>query len=71
MSPNSASGARGIVQELGGMKVKSGVVIPPEVEKAETLSNTPHNGCAMGRLGIAEKDSVDTPTKGERFLEVK
>jgi hypothetical protein len=50
------------------MKVKYGVVVPPEVEKAETLSNAPHNGCAMGRLGIAEKKSVHRPKKGERIL---
>jgi hypothetical protein len=59
---NSAGGARGVVQELGDLKVKFGIVNPATEEGTQ-------NGFATGRLGFGAERSVFAPQDGAKFYE--
>ena len=65
---NSAGGAKGVVRELGGLKVKFGVVEPGERLEApdEGYEKTKY---ANGRLGFGSEQGIVTPRKGTKFLE--
>jgi hypothetical protein len=61
---NSAAGAKGVVRELGGMRLKFGEVLSnePAVSNEEIA-----HVAATGRLGIAGSDTVVRPRRGMRF----
>jgi hypothetical protein len=59
---NSAVGARGVVQELGDLKVKFGIVNPATVEGTQ-------DGFATGRLGFGKERTVFAPQDGAKFYE--
>jgi hypothetical protein len=61
---NSAAGAKGVVNELGNMKVKLGVVSDDE---SSTVSDGLRQDGYAGRLGIGEMQSVVRPRKGTKF----
>lgn len=63
---NSAAGARGVVREMGGSKLKFGEVVSdiPAVPNGEVPS-----GATTGRLGVAESHNVVRPRKGMQFSE--
>lgn len=61
---NSAAGARGVVRELGGMRLKFGEV----VASTAIVSNDEFlNAATTGRLGIAGSDNVVRPRRGMQF----
>lgn len=62
---NSAPGTRGVVRQLGGMRLKFGEMIsnPP------TAALEQRSVIAKGRLGIAESQNLVQPRKGMQFSE--
>ena len=60
---NSATGARGVVRELGNMQVKFGLV-GHEDSRLDQVAADGQAGIASGRLGIAEGSGVVRPRKG-------
>ena len=64
---NSAAGAKGVVQELGGTKVQLGMVQPHD--KVDTLGNYPEEGYTSGRLGVGFSQDVVQPQEGDIFRE--
>ena len=61
---NSAAGSRGVVKELGSMRLRFGEVVSdmPAVPDGEVP-----DGAATGRLGVAESHNVTRPRKGMQF----
>ena len=58
---NSASRPREIVEQLGMMKLRYGVVMDAK------MSGSEEETFASGRLGLAASEWVETPHKGMRF----
>ena len=61
---NSAAGARGVVRELGGKRLKFGEVVS---STRGVINDGLVNAATTGRLGIAESDNVIRPRRGMRF----
>lgn len=64
---NSAAGSRGVVEEMGDVKVKFGVVDRPQhdcgLKEVEPLGQFPNY-----RLGVGKTDEVSTPSRGQEFF---
>jgi len=58
---NSAAGRRGVIEELGNVKIKFGIV-----DSCSTATET-RDGYTTGRLGLGAMQSVVRPRKGDRF----
>ena len=58
---NSAAGAKGVVDELGSVKLKYGVVDVLEGDSEES------HGFASRRLGVGHIQAVSKPQNGDRF----
>ena len=63
---NSAKGARGVVEELGDINLKFGVV-GASVDGDVAPSSPTESEAISGRLGVAESQTVVQPIKGMRF----
>ena len=61
---NSAAGARGVVRERGGMRLKFGEVVP---NTHGVMIDDPVNAATTGRLGIAGSENVVRPRRGTQF----
>lgn len=63
---NSAFGAKGVVQDLGTMKLKFGVVYSGDELAGDDMTRV-KDGFAAGRLGISESNMVSYAVDGLRF----
>lgn len=65
---NSASGSKGVVAELGGVKLKFGVV--DHLDEHNDLTGRPgYSRPVLGRLGVGKSENVVTPQPGHQFWE--
>lgn len=63
---NSHGGAKGVVQQLGNVKVRFGHVLEDEDGVAEETSADVEDDCVSGRLGFGVMENVSTPPNGLR-----
>ena len=64
---NSAAGATGVVEEVGNMKLKLGVVDADEIIRGSGGEKDTHDVVSHARLGLDEAGQVWRPPKGARF----
>lgn len=65
---NSAAGAKGVVHDLGDVKLMSGVVDSSGQPDSPNGSSS-EAGLTSGRLGVGENQFVAKPRKGMKFRE--
>lgn len=65
---NSATGSKGVVDEIGNMQLRFGVVDPMDGYGSST-DPKPVTGMISGRLGFGESQAVVKPRKGLIFRE--
>ena len=65
---NSATGSKGVVEDMASVRLKFGVV--DHLDQTENLTGEPRaSGHGFGRLGVGKSENVVTPRPGRQFWE--